>query len=116
MKLTAITAAAIFALSTSANATALGGGFSSDSEVKFDYNLDTEVYTLTLSPEIEYSMGAMDFSIGTDVNLRDVGFTGMDWTLEMDIESVPGMGVFGKITTDKDWEAGDLNIGATFSF
>jgi len=116
MKLIAFTTAAIVALSTSAYATDLGGGFSSDSEVKLDYNLDTEAYTLMLSPEIEYTMGAMEFAAGTDVNLRDVGFSGMDWTLKMDVETVPGMQVFGTITTDKDWDTGDLHVGATFSF
>ena len=58
----------------------------------------------------------MTLEIGSDVDMRDVDFTGMDMTLGYDIANIPGLEVFGKVTTDDEWNMGDIHVGATFSF
>mgnify|MGYP000176648695 CR=1 FL=1 len=98
------------------NKTELGAGLRSNSEVKFDYNIDEETYTLTFAPEIEYDIGAVEIAVGSDINMRDIDFTGLDYTATMPIEGIRGMEMFGTVKTDDEWDFDDVHVGVTFNF
>jgi len=76
MKNILVAAALVAVSSLAANANELGGGFSWNLETTAEHNVDTEVSTWTITPELNYDMmGLLNLEVSSKLNLYD----GTDW-------------------------------------
>jgi outer membrane cobalamin receptor len=116
MKVAAVAATVAFMAST-----AYADGVSISNEVNGEYNLDSEVMTLTWTPEAGYTYAGVDFTLGTDIAvyndevvLGDVKPTldfGASYMVNASLE------VYGEVSYNLETESrGDVVVGATFSF
>lgn len=124
MKFAAITAAALLT-ATSISAAEIGStGITIGAEADTKYDLDAEDLSLTLTPEVGYTLMGLNFTADMDIDvysneefqLQDA-FDAPMIGLEVEYELLPSLELYGKTTWDVD--AGDTSsssIGATFSF
>jgi hypothetical protein len=119
------TAAAVLFLSTAAvQAADLGNGVTAGAEIDAWYGVDAEALTMTLSPEIGYSIWDNDLSLSTDINVyKDQEFVMgnsldsmiLDFEVTRDIWS--NIEAYAKTSWDLDTrERGEISIGGKFSF
>lgn len=113
--------------SLAANANELGGGFSWNLETTAEYNVDTEISTWTIEPELKYDlMGYVDLEVSSKLNLYD----GTDWMwddtthlteptidLEASKEVLGNAEVYAKTGWDmKADDMTDVKVGVTWSW
>ena len=125
MKIAAFTAAAMIT-ATSAMAADLGGGLSIGAELDNKYNIDTEKFTMTVTPEVGYSAWGAGFTLGADINLYngDEFAFNEDKMPTLDFGAEYGIGLWGLSSTayaetGYDLEAeemSDIEIGLKFAF
>ena len=55
-------------------------------------------------------------SVETEINMRELDediFQGIDWTAEY---AVSGVTIYTEVSSDSDWEFGDITVGAKVKF
>lgn len=124
---TTLTAAAIVL----AGAPLYAEGFSFGGEVDSKYNLDSEVGTITLSPEMNYGVGMWNFETSSDIAVWNnqaadgslVLFDSLDEGSypDLDFEVTYSLQDNLDLTAGTSWdfnegERGDITVGASFSF
>lgn len=117
MKLAAVAATAAFLASTSAYA----DGVSFGGEVVGEYNVDTENMTLTVTPELGYTLAEVDFTMGADLAVYngEVVLGDVKPTLDFGASFMAStqLELYGEVSYDLETETrGDVVIGAKYSF
>lgn len=120
MKIVGIVAAAMVA-ATSASAMDLGNGLSVGGEVETSYTTsDTDNWGLDFTPEVGFEVDAFAFTAETTFDMLELNNEAIDRFTGVDFEATYGISnnleAFGEISTDNDWEFGDLTVGTRLSF
>lgn len=116
MKLAALAATLAFAATTS-----YAGGVSLSGDATAEYNTDSEVMTLSVTPELGYSMWNIDFTAGSTIAVYNDEFVLGDDKPTLDFEANRPLGsgfeVYGKVSYNLETESrGDVVVGAKYSF
>ena len=127
MKIAAIAAAALITSTAAVSAADIGNtGISIGAELDNRYNVDAEALTVTLTPEVGYSIAGFGLSASTDLLLADNdGLTlnnddlpTLDFGAEYGL-SMWGLGATAYAETGYDFEAEDMSdveFGVSFKF
>jgi len=120
MKIVGIVAAAMVA-ATSATAMDLGNGLSLGGEVETSYTTsDTDNWGLDFTPEVGFATGGFALTAETTFDMLELNneaidrFTGVDFEATYEVNS--NLEAFGEVSTDNDWEFGDVTVGTRLSF
>jgi opacity protein-like surface antigen len=115
MKTFALATITAFTFATAASAAELGNtGISLNAEGEVYYDFDAEDFAATLTPSLGYSFGVIDLTAETEFNLRDIEFTGIEWTAEYELNT--NASIFGRISSDADFDFSGVQAGLSFSF
>lgn len=99
----------------SASAADLGNGFSVGADINAEYNVTAGGdVALTGTPMLGYTTGDFEFTVGTDIDLTDIEFVGLD--VEATYAVNPNFELYAETSTDSDLKFGDLVVGGTYSF
>jgi len=102
---------------TSASAIDLGYGLSVGAETDMSYTTGTETWELDLTPKVSMGAYGVSFSTETTIDVLNINngdiFTGLDWKAEY---AWKGMTTYTEVSSDADFEFGDITIGAKLSF
>ncbi len=116
---TLIAASAISLLATTATAADLFGGLSVDTETHVSYTTGTETWAANFTPSVGWGMYGLDMSVATTVDLmgldEDEIFNGLDFKAEYELLST-GIMTYGKVSSDADFNFGNVTVGAKLSF
>ena len=87
-----------------------------DSQIKGEYNLDTDKSTLT--SQIGKTIGMYGLSVTGDVDfdIKEFEYTGMDFKAEYDILDANSTSVYISSGLDTDWEMEDIVVGVEVKF
>ena len=118
MKLAVLATAAVMVAST-ASAFDLGNGLSAGAEVDMNYTTGVETWALEATPEVGFSTFGANLTVGSTFDLlklnEDNAFKGIDFEAKYPI-GMTGLEAYGEVSTDSDFEFGDVTIGASFKF
>jgi len=110
-------ASAIAVAGTSVAAMDLGYGLSVGAETELTYTTGKETWTLDVTPSVGLGAYGVSFTAETKVDVLDLNngdiFTGVDWEAEYVWK---GITTYTKVSSDKDFEFGDITMGAKLSF
>jgi len=110
-------ASAIAVAGTSATAMDLGYGLSVGADTELTYTTGTEVWTMDVTPSMGLGAYGASFTAETTIDVLDLNngdiFTGVDWKAEYVWN---GITTYTKISSDADFEFGDITMGAKISF
>ena len=119
MKLAVFATAATLLVATQASAVDLGNGLTVGGEVDMNYTTGTELWALEATPEVGLGVMGADFTVGSTFDLMNLNgddtFKGLDFEAKYAIGST-GLTAYGEISTDADFEFGDLKVGTSFAF
>ena len=108
---------AVAVAATSASAIDLGYGLSIGAETDMSYTTGTEVWELDVTPKLSMGAYGVSFSAETTVDVLDINngdiFTGVDWKAEY---AWKGMTTYTEVSSDADFEFGDITLGAKIKF
>lgn len=106
-----------FSFTTAASAADLGGGLSAGATIDAHWDVDAEDWASTITPYAGYTLWNVALSAETEINLRDIDFTGVDLTAEYNL-SVAGFApvVYGKVNADTDFNFTGAKVGIEFKF
>ena len=108
---------AFAAVATSASAIDLGYGLSIGAETDMSYTTGTETWELDVTPKVSMGAYGVSFSTETTIDVLDINngdiFTGLDWKAEY---AWKGMTTYTEVSSDADFEFGDITMGVKFSF
>ena len=96
----------------SASAGMLGFDWSTTGE----YNVDTEVSTLTAEVGRSINLSGLTLSADADFDIIGTSFSGTDYKASMDMPGASGMSIYVKTGLSKTWEREDIVAGFTFSW
>ena len=118
MRLAVLATAAILA-ANSASAFDLGlGGLKAGGKIDSSYNVTQDAYGLIATPELGWEMYNLDMTVSTDIDVlaldEGADFTGLDYRAEFEV--FDGLTAYGTVSSDEDWDFGDVVVGATFEF
>ena len=103
--------------STSVSAMDLGYGLSVGAETELTYTTGTELWTMDVTPSMGIGAYGVSFTGETTIDVLDLNngdiFTGVDWKAEYIWN---GMTTYTKVSSDADFEFGDVTIGAKLKF
>ena len=109
-------ASAIAVAGTSVAAMDLGYGLSVGAETELTYTTGKETWTLDVTPSVGLGAYGVSFTAETKVDVLDLNngdiFTGVDWEAEYVWK---GITTYTKVSSDKDFEFGDITMGAKLS-
>lgn len=121
-----IAAAAAAAITTSAHAEGMIGPLTFGGEVESSYNVDAEIFDVTLTPELAYGMGAAEFTLSSDLTVWN---SNTEFNVTDHFDTLPtldfgatyqiwdNMEAFGEVAYDLDAEErGDIKVGVSFNF
>lgn len=99
----------------------LGNGLSVGGEVETSYTTsDTDNWGLDFTPEVGFEVDAFAFTAETTFDMLELNNEAIDRFTGVDFEATYGISnnleAFGEISTDNDWEFGDLTVGTRLSF
>jgi len=114
-------ASAVVALTaTAANAVDVelwGQTVSVGAESDINYVTGVEEWDWTATPYAAFTTSVgIGLSAETEINMRELDediFQGIDWTAEY---AVSGVTVYTEVSSDSDWEFGDITVGAKVKF
>jgi hypothetical protein len=99
----------------SAMAVDLGNGFSAGADFNAEYNVTAGGdVALTATPEFGYAKGDFEFTVGTDFDLADIEFVGLDFGATYAVNK--NFELYAEASTDSNLKFGDLIVGGTLSF
>ena len=108
---------AFAAMATSVSAMDLGYGLSVGAETELTYTTGTEVWTMDVTPSMGLGAYGASFTAETTIDVLDLNngdiFTGVDWKAEYVWK---GMTKYTKVSSDADFELGDITMGAKISW
>ena len=128
MNFTKLAALVAFLASSSqiAYAIDLAPNISLDTEIELEHQLDAEATTIILEPEITYTLGLADFTVGTTLEIWD---NTDRFTLDDQFDHIPTMDFGVSYPLQENWEIeagtsynfeneqrGEIILKATFSF
>ena len=109
--------ATLVATATSVSAMDLGYGLSLSAETDMSYTTGTETWELDFTPSMGLSMYGASLSAETTIDVLDINngdiFTGVDWKAEYVWN---GMTAYTDVSSDADFEFGDITVGAKIKF
>jgi len=115
-----IAAAAAFTFATSANAFELGNGLSVGGEVEQSYDFGTEDFAILFTPEVDFAYAGLALNVSTEFDVLELNNDAVDNFQGLDFEATYGVNdyitAFGEISTNKDFEFGDLVVGTRLNF
>ena len=104
-------------MATSATAMDIGYGLSIGADTELTYTTGTEVWTMDVTPSMGLGAYGASFTAETTIDVLDLNngdiFTGIDWKAEYVWK---GMTTYTKVSSDADFEFGDITMGAKISF
>ena len=110
-------ASAVAVAATSASAIDLGYGLSIGAETDMSYTTGTETWELDFTPTVSMGAYGVSFSAETTIDVLDINngdiFTGVDWKAEY---AWKGMTTYTEVSSDSNFEFGDITIGAKLKF
>ena len=98
--------------SFSASAGILGLDWSTTGE----YNIDTDVSTLTAEIGKSVNFSGLTLSADADFDIIGTSFSGTDYKASMEMPGASGMELYVKTGLDKTWKREDIVAGFTFSW
>jgi len=97
--------------------TIAGQTISVGAESDINYVTGIEEWDWTATPYAAFTTSAgIGLSVETEINMRELDediFQGIDWTAEY---AVSGVTVYTEVSSDSDWEFGDITVGAKVKF
>ena len=82
-----------------------------------NYVTGVEEWDWTATPYAAFTTSAgIGLSVETEINMRELDediFQGIDWTAEY---AVSGVTIYTEVSSDSDWEFGDITVGAKVKF
>ena len=110
-------ASAVAVAGTSVSAMALGYGLSVGATTDMSYTTGTETWELDVTPKLSMGAYGATLSAETTVDILDINngdiFTGLDWKAEYAWKSIT---TYTEVSSDADFEFGNITMGAKFSF
>ena len=110
-------ATAVAVAGTSVSAMDIGYGLSVGADTGLTYTTGTELWTMDVKPSVGLGAYGVSFTGETTIDVLDLNngdiFTGVDWKAEYVWK---GMTTYTKVSSDADFEFGDITMGAKFSF
>ena len=110
-------ASAIAVAGTSVAAMDLGYGLSVAAETELTYTTGKETWTLDVTPSVGLGAYGVSFTAETKVDVLDLNngdiFTGVDWKAEYVWK---GITTYTEVSSDADFEFGDITMGAKLKF
>ena len=110
-------ASAIAVVATSAHAIDLGYGLSLGAETDLNYTTGTETWEMDFTPSMSLGAYGVSFSAETTIDVLDINngdiFEGIDWKAEY---AWNGVTTYTEVSSDADFEFGDITIGAKLKF
>ena len=96
--------------------TAQAGLLGLDSQVKGDYNIETNKSTLTL--QVGKTIGLYGLSVTGDIdfNVIDFAYDGMDFKAEYDVLELNSTSLYVSSGLNTNWEMEDIVVGFEFNF
>ena len=89
-------------------------------DVDANYNTGTEMFAMDLTKKVGVNAFGMDISAEHSLDLMKLNNTGYNLFQGLDLEAgysmTPSLRTYGKVSTDSDFEFGDVTVGASFSF
>ena len=102
---------------TSVSAMDIGYGLSVGATTDMSYTTGTETWELDFTPKVSMGAYGVSFSTETTIDVLDINngdiFTGLDWKAEY---AWKGVTTYTEVSSDADFEFGDITMGAKFSF
>ena len=118
MKIAVIATAATLLVATQASAIDLGNGLTAGVEFDGNYTSGVDVWALDVTPEVGLGFMGADFTVGTTFDMLDINegnvFEGLDFNVEYAVGDA--VTAYGEVSTDDDFEFGDVTLGMTFAF
>jgi hypothetical protein len=119
MKLAVIATTAAVMVASTASAFDLGNGLTAGAEVDMNYTTGVELWALEAKPELAFSTMGAALSVGSTFDLMNLNgddtFKGLDFDASYPIAGT-GLTAYGEVSTDADFEFGDIKVGASFKF
>ena len=110
-------ASAVAVAGTSVSAMDIGYGLSVGATTDMSYTTGTETWELDVTPKVSMGAYGVSFSTETTIDILDINngdiFTGIDWKAEYVWK---GITTYTKVSSDADFEFGDITMGAKISF
>ena len=110
-------ASVLAVVGTSVSAMDLGYGVSVGAETELTYTTGTELWTMDVTPSMGIGAYGVSFTGETTIDVLDLNngdiFTGVDWKAEYVWN---GMTTYTKVSSDADFEFGDITLGAKIKF
>lgn len=119
MKTLALATITAFTLAGAASAADIGAtGISAGAEGEVYWDFDAEDYAATVTPYLGYTVYGVDLGVESEINLRDIDFTGLDLSAEYDLMSIGPVGttLFGEVNVDKDMDFNGAQMGVRLKF
>ena len=96
--------------------TAQAGLLGLDSQIKGDYNLETNKSTLTSQVGKTIGMYGLSVSADVDFNVMEFAYDGMDFKAEYDVLQLNNASVYVSSGLDTNWAMEDIKLGYEFNF
>ena len=110
-------ATAVAVAGTSVSAMDIGYGLSVGATTDMSYTTGTETWELDVTPKLSMGAYGTTLSAETTVDVLDINngdiFTGVDWKAEY---AWKGLTTYTEVSSDADFEFGDITMGVKFSF
>ena len=104
-------------IATSATAMDIGYGLSIGADTELTYTTGTELWTLDVTPSMGLGAYGASFTAETTIDVLDLNngniFNGVDWKAEYVWK---GITTYTKVSSDEDFNFGDITVGAKLSF
>tara|TARA_A100001515_G_C4549108_1_gene202826 strand:+ start:171 stop:521 length:351 start_codon:yes stop_codon:yes gene_type:complete len=104
-------------IATSATAMDIGYGLSIGADTELTYTTGKETWTLDVTPSMGLGAYGASFTAETTIDVLDLNngdiFNGVDWKAEYVWK---GITTYTKVSSDEDFNFGDITVGAKLSF
>jgi len=112
---------AIIAGASSAHALDLGGGLSVGATTDLSYTTGSELWELDVTPKVAMTAFGASLSAESDIDILSLNtnnelkdmFTGIDWKASY---AWKGMTTYTEVSSDADFEFGNITMGVKYSF
>jgi hypothetical protein len=96
--------------------TAQAGLLGLDSQIKGDYNLETNKSTLTSQVGKTIGMYGLSVSADVDFNVMEFAYDGMDFKAEYDVLQLNNASIYVSSGLNTNWAMEDIKLGFEFNF
>jgi len=97
--------------------TIAGQTISAGAESDINYVTGVEEWEWTATPYAAFTTSVgVGLSVETEIDMRELDeeiFQGLDWAAEY---AVSGVTLYTEVSSDRDWEFGDITVGAKVKF